>query len=76
LISDQPRIADGGLSCDEMLSWEKLLVLLIPASIFASMFVAMRRAYLAGSWLWFIVCFMAWPLAYVYALAINRGHEA
>ena len=42
---------------------------------FATMFVAARRAYHAGSWPWVLVVILFWPLSYVYALAVNRGEQ-
>ena len=74
-ISGQPKMADGGLSGDEMIIGEKVLTLLVPLSAFASMFVAMRRAYRAGSKFWLFVCLFFWPSSYLYALVVNR-HEA
>ena len=71
-ISGQPRMADGGLSGDEMYLAEKALCLVVPLSVLAAMFVAMRRAYLAGSWLWFLACLFVWPVAFVYTLLVNR----
>jgi hypothetical protein len=75
-ISGQPRMADGGLSGDEMFLGEKALALLVPLSVFASMFVAMRRAARAGSRLWFFVCLFVWPATFLYALVVNRSDEA
>ena len=75
-ISGQPRMVDGGLSGDEMSLGEKAFVLLVPFSIFASIFVAMRRAARAGSKLWFFVCLFLWPATYLYTLVINREDEA
>ncbi len=73
-ISGQPRMADGGLSGDEM-SWaEKVFVLIVPLSTFATMFVAARRAYWNGSWFWLLACLFLWPLAYVYTLLVNRNN--
>lgn len=73
-ISGQPRMADGGLSGDEM-SWaEKVFVLIVPLSTFATMFIAVRRAYCNGSWFWSLACLFLWPLAYVYTLLINRDN--
>lgn len=74
-ISGQPRMADGGLSGEEM-SWaEKLFSLAVPVSIFAAMFVAMRRAYYAGSWFWLLVCLFLWPATFIYTLVVNRTNE-
>ena len=75
-ISGQARMADGGLSGDEMHLGEKALALAVPLSVFASMFIAMRRAARAGSWPWFLVCFFVWPATFFYALVVNRGPEA
>ncbi|UNK50649.1 hypothetical protein MNR01_06490 [Lysobacter sp. S4-A87] len=72
LISGQPRMADGGLSGDEMSLAEKAFCLAVPLSVFGAMAVAMRRAYLAGSWFWLLACFFAWPVTFVYALMVNR----
>lgn len=72
LISGQPRMADGGLSGDEMNLAEKALSLAIPLSVFAAMFVAMRRACRAGSWLWLLACLFVWPVTFVYTLLVNR----
>lgn len=74
LISGQPRMADGGLSGDEMNLAEKAFCLTVPLSVFAAMAVALRRAYLDGSWFWFLGCLFAWPLTFVYTLLINRGN--
>jgi hypothetical protein len=72
LISSDPRMADGGLNGNELTSGEVLFSLLVPFSVFAAMFVAMRRAYFAGSKLWFFVCFFLWPAAFLYTLVVNR----
>ena len=74
-ISGQPRMADGGLSGSEMSLAEKLFCLAVPLSVFAAMFVAMRRAYRAGSWFWFLACLFIWPVTFVYALLVNRTNE-
>ncbi|WP_296278758.1 hypothetical protein [Pseudoxanthomonas sp.] len=71
-ISGQPRMADGGLSGDEMSLIEMAMMLAVPLATFASMFIAMRRAYWNGSRFWLFACLLLWPLAYVYALLINR----
>jgi hypothetical protein len=39
----------------------------------ATIFIAARRAHLAGSWLWFFAVILFWPASYLYALVINRG---
>jgi hypothetical protein len=59
-------MADGGLSGDEMKLAENALCLAVPFTVFA----AMRRAFRAGSWFWFLAC----PLSgdFVYALLVNR----
>ena len=72
VISGQPRMADGGVSGDEMTLTEKALCLAAPLSVFAAMFVAMRRAYRAGSWFWFLACLFVWPLTFFYTLLVNR----
>jgi hypothetical protein len=38
---------------------------------FATMFVAARRAHLAGSWAWFLAVIFIWPLSYLYTLGVN-----
>lgn len=72
IISGQPRMAGGGLSGDEMALAEKTLCLAVPLSVFAAMFVAMRRAYRSGSWFWFLACLFVWPLTFIYTLLVNR----
>lgn len=74
-ISGQPRMADGGLSGNEMSLAEKLFSLAIPLSVFAALFVAMRRAYYAGSWFWFLACLFIWPVTFIYTLLVNRTNE-
>ncbi|TQM16717.1 hypothetical protein FB548_0085 [Pseudoxanthomonas sp. 3HH-4] len=71
-ISGQPRMADGGLSGSEMSPIEMAMTLAVPLATFATMFVAMRRAYWNGSRSWLLACLFLWPLAYVYTLLINR----
>ena len=71
-ISGQPRMADGGLDGEEMNLAEKAFVLLVPLSIFFAMFIGMRRAYRAGSKLWFFLCLLVWPATFLYTLVINR----
>ena len=39
---------------------------------FATMFIAARRAHLAGSWPWFLSVIFFWPVCYLYTLVINR----
>jgi hypothetical protein len=74
-ISGQPRMADGGISGDEM-SWaEKLFSLAVPLSLFAAMFVAVRRAYYAGSWFWLLACLFILPVTFIYTLVVNRTNE-
>ncbi|KAF1696055.1 hypothetical protein CSC65_06050 [Pseudoxanthomonas daejeonensis] len=38
----------------------------------ATIFIAARRAHLAGSWLWFAAVIFIWPASYLYTLAVNR----
>jgi len=71
-ISDQPRMADGALTGDEMRIAEKVLTAAVTLSVFASLFVAARRAVRSGSWFWCFVCLFFWPAAYAYALLVNR----
>ena len=71
-ISGQPRMADGGLSDDEMSLAEKVFVLVLPLSVFATMFIAIRRAYRNRSWFWSLAC-LCWPLAFVYTLLVKRS---
>lgn len=75
-VSGQPRMADGGLNGEEMNLAEKVFVLLVPLSVFCAMFIGMRRAYRAGSKVWFFLCLLAWPATFLYTLVINRtdGH--
>ena len=75
-ISGQPRMADGGLSGEEMYLPEKLLALAVPLSVFATMAIGVTRAIRAGSWLWLLTCIFVWPLSFFYTLAINRGNDA
>ena len=72
LISGQPRMADGMLVGDEMNLFEKAFCLAIPLSVFATMAVAMWRAYVSRSWFWFVVCLFVWPVAFAYTLLVNR----
>lgn len=72
-ISDQPRMADGALSGEEMSLTEKVLTMVTTFSIFAAMFVALRRAARAGRWFWFVVCLFVWPVSYAYTLLVNRN---
>ncbi|MBN8224574.1 MAG: hypothetical protein J0L89_07140 [Xanthomonadales bacterium] len=43
---------------------------------FATMFIAARRAHLAGSWVWFLAVIFIWPLSYLYTLGVNRHGRA
>ncbi|MFD0739772.1 hypothetical protein ACFQZQ_10815 [Lysobacter koreensis] len=74
-ISGPPRMLDGGLTGEEMSFGEKAFVLLVALSVFASMFVALRRAARAGSKFWFFVCLFLWPAAYLYTLVVSRADE-
>ena len=73
LISGQPRMADGGLSDDEMYFVEKVFSLVTALSVFATMGVGLLRAYKASRWRWFWLQFFVFPFAYVYTLFVNRG---
>ena len=75
-ISGQTRMADGGLSGEEMYLPEKLLALAVPISVFATIAIGVTRASRAGSWLWLLTCIFVWPLSFFYTLAINRGGDA
>ena len=75
LIGDS-RMSDFGLSGDEMFFPEMLLTLVIPLGIFATCGIAMYRAHLAGSLIWFVASFFFFPAAYLYTLAFNTGPEA
>ena len=72
-ISGQERAKDFLLTGDEMYWPEEAFLLLCLAPIMATWCLSMYRAHLAGSWTWFIGCLMAWPLAFVYTLFVNRG---
>lgn len=72
-ISGQPRMADGRLTGDEMRWYEELMVVAVTFSVFATMFIAARRAVRAGSWVWLAACVLFWPMSYVYTLAVERG---
>ncbi|GAB2524462.1 hypothetical protein [Lysobacter humi (ex Lee et al. 2017)] len=75
-ISGQPRIADGGLSGEEMYFGEKALALLVPLALIANVVLGAVRASRAGSWPWLLACVFLWPVSLVYTLFVNRGHEA
>jgi hypothetical protein len=71
-ISNDPRMVDGGLNGNELTSGETIFTLLVPLSVFAAIFVAMRRAYYAGSKFWFFACLLLWPVTFIYTLVVNR----
>jgi hypothetical protein len=73
LISGQERMADGGLSGDEMYLAEKVFSALPAISVFATLGLGLWRAHRAGSWSWFLVQLFAFPSTYIYTLFINRG---
>jgi len=72
-ISGQERMADGGLSGDEMYLAEKIFSVMPSLSAFATIGVGLVRAYKARRWLWFWGQVFVFPLAYVYTLFVNRG---
>jgi len=76
LISGQARMADGGLSGDEMHVAEKFISAVPAASLFATLGLGLWRAHKAGSWLWFFLQLLVFPSAYIYTLLINRGERA
>jgi len=76
VLLGQERAIDWGLSGKEMYPHEKLLTLAAAGGCIATWFLGMYRAHRQGSWLWLIACFFAWPVAFVYTLAINTGREA
>lgn len=73
LISDQERMADGGLSGDEMHFGEKVFSVLPAISVFATLCLGLWRAHRTGSWFWFFFQLFAFPITYVYTLFVNRG---
>jgi len=73
LISGQARMADGGLSGDEMHFAEKVFSVLPAISVFATLGLGLWRAHRAGSWFWFLVQLFAFPSTYIYTLFVNRG---
>ena len=73
LISGQARMADGGLTGDEMHVAEKVFSLMPPASLFATLGLGLWRAHKAGSRLWFFVQLFVFPSTYIYTLLINQG---
>ena len=73
LISGQARMADGGLTGDEMHVAEKVFSLMPPASLFATLGLGLWRAHRAGSWLWFFLQLFVFPSTYIYTLLINQG---
>ena len=73
-ISDQPRMADGLLTGDEMTWTEKVMVFCVPASIVCNLVLAMRRAKQSGSLGWLLASLFIWPLSYVYTLFVNPGN--
>ncbi len=75
LISGQERMADGGLSGDEMYLAEKIFSVLPAISLFATLGLGLWRAHKAGSWFWFLTQVFAFPSTYIYTLFVNRGEE-
>lgn len=73
LISGQARMADGGLSGEEMHLAEKLFSVLPAVSVFATLGLGLWRAHKARSWFWFLVQLFVFPSTYIYTLFINRG---
>lgn len=74
-ISGQARMADGGLSEDEMYLPEKIFSVLPAISLFATLGLGLWRAHNAGSWFWFLLQFFLFPTAYFYTLFVNRGDD-
>lgn len=73
LISGQERMADGGLSGDEMHLAEKIFSVLPAISLFATLGLGLWRAHKARSWFWFLIQLFAFPSTYIYTLFVNRG---
>lgn len=73
LISGQDRMADGGLTGDEMHVVEKVFSALPAASLFATWGLGLWRAHKAGSAVWFLLQHFVFPSTYVYTLFVNRG---
>lgn len=73
LISGQARMADGGLTGDEMYLAEKIYSLLPAFSVFATLGVGLVRAYKSTRWGWFWLQVFVFPLAYIYTLFVDRG---
>lgn len=73
LISGQARMADGGLTGDEMYFAEKIYSLLPSLSIFATLGVGLSRAYKTARWGWFWLQVFVFPVTYVYTLFVDRG---
>jgi hypothetical protein len=73
LIPGQARMADGGLSGDEMHAAEKFFSAMPAASLSATLGLGLWRAHKASSWLWFFLQLFVFPSTYIYTLLINRG---
>jgi hypothetical protein len=73
LISGQDRMADDGLSGEEMYFAEKVFSVLPAVSVFATLGLGLWRAHRAGSWFWFLGQLFVFPSTYIYTLFVNRG---
>ncbi|MDH5191906.1 MAG: hypothetical protein OEW89_11745 [Gammaproteobacteria bacterium] len=70
-IMDEPRMADGALEFDEASTIEIIFIMLAPISGITMWILATFHAFGSGKKLWGIMNFIAWPVAFVYALLLN-----
>ena len=75
LVTQQPLVIDAAPNEHQLNAAEKIFSALVTLSAFATIFIAMRRAYRAGSKFWFFSCLFVWPLSFFYTLLINREDE-
>ena len=75
VLLGQERVADGGLNGDEAYPHEFIISFFAAGGVIATWALGMYRAYVAGSWRWFVACMFLWPLSFLYTLFYNTGHE-
>jgi hypothetical protein len=75
LATQQSLVIDAAPNEHQLNAAEKIFSALVTLSAFATLYIAMRRAYRAGSKFWFFICLFVWPAIFFYTLVINRSDE-
>ena len=70
-ILDDPRMLDGGLEFGEASNIEIIIIMLAPISGVTMWILATIHSFRSRRIMWGILTFIAWPIAFLYAVMVN-----